>query len=199
MNYKIKQKTQSTKKLIWKAFFEANGLSESTSSTKATGQSSRPHFGQGKEEEQAPGKESHQYHHIQHSKPKTPMKNPVPAKHHQKIYPLESCWSEKLQLHLSRFVSPVNANASGTHCLDGPIMNNFPFHPSHLSTTTNTQSTFTNSTTAYSIRTKHYLIENNLTSDTKNIKQIYKWNTNWNPPPAPKLIEENINCTWKVN
>jgi len=47
MNYKIKQKTQSTKKLIWKAFFEANGLSESTSSAKATGQSSRPHFGQG--------------------------------------------------------------------------------------------------------------------------------------------------------
>jgi hypothetical protein len=32
----------------------------------------------------------------------------------------------------------------------------------------------TNLKMAYSIRTKHYLIENNLTSDAKNIKQIYK-------------------------
>jgi hypothetical protein len=45
---------------------------------------------------------------------------------------------------------------------------------------------------AYSICTKHYLREHGSDSNSEYIKQIYKRNTNWNPPPAPLLIEDSI-------
>jgi hypothetical protein len=45
---------------------------------------------------------------------------------------------------------------------------------------------------AYSIRTKFYLNCNNSSTDTEYIKQLYKKNTTWNPPPAPNITEEKI-------
>jgi hypothetical protein len=45
---------------------------------------------------------------------------------------------------------------------------------------------------AYSIRTKHYLEENQIENDSKYIKQLYVKNRNWNPPPASNAIEEGI-------
>ncbi len=45
---------------------------------------------------------------------------------------------------------------------------------------------------AYSIRTKHYLTSNNVASDAEYIKQLYKKNITWNPPPAPNLVENKI-------
>jgi hypothetical protein len=45
---------------------------------------------------------------------------------------------------------------------------------------------------AYSIRTKFYLQSNSIASDSEYIKQLYKKNTAWNPPPAPNLTEERI-------
>jgi hypothetical protein len=45
---------------------------------------------------------------------------------------------------------------------------------------------------AYSIRTKYALSSSNITADSEYIKQLYKKNTSWNPPPASNLIEEKI-------
>jgi hypothetical protein len=45
---------------------------------------------------------------------------------------------------------------------------------------------------AYSIRTKHGLKENNLDANNDYIKQIYKKNINWNPPPAPPAVEDQL-------
>jgi arsenate reductase-like glutaredoxin family protein len=45
---------------------------------------------------------------------------------------------------------------------------------------------------AYSIRTKYYLKENGLNTDNNYIKQIYKKNKNWNPPPASSTIEDKL-------
>jgi len=45
---------------------------------------------------------------------------------------------------------------------------------------------------ARSIRTKCYLKELNINNDTDYIKQIYKCNNNWNPPPAPLPLEDSI-------
>jgi hypothetical protein len=45
---------------------------------------------------------------------------------------------------------------------------------------------------AYSIRTKCALDSSNVTADSEYIKQLYKKNTSWNPPPASNLIEEKI-------
>lgn len=45
---------------------------------------------------------------------------------------------------------------------------------------------------ANSIRTKYFLDSNGTTTGSEYIKQIYKRNTTWHPPPAPNLIEEKI-------
>jgi hypothetical protein len=45
---------------------------------------------------------------------------------------------------------------------------------------------------AYSIRTKYFLLNNNYQGNTEYIKQIYKKNTKWNPPPAPLTVEDKI-------
>jgi hypothetical protein len=45
---------------------------------------------------------------------------------------------------------------------------------------------------AYSIRTKYCLDESNTSSSNEYVKQLYIRNKNWNPPPAPTLIEEKI-------
>lgn len=45
---------------------------------------------------------------------------------------------------------------------------------------------------AYSIRTKHYLEENQIENETEYIKQLYVKNRNWHPPPASNTIEEGI-------
>jgi hypothetical protein len=45
---------------------------------------------------------------------------------------------------------------------------------------------------AYSIRTKHYLNSNHTSTDAEYIKQLYRKNITWNPPPAPNLTEEKI-------
>jgi hypothetical protein len=45
---------------------------------------------------------------------------------------------------------------------------------------------------ANSITTKHFITSNNISTDSEYIKQLYKKNTSWNPPPAPNLIEEKI-------
>jgi hypothetical protein len=45
---------------------------------------------------------------------------------------------------------------------------------------------------ANSIRTKYFLDANNTSTNADYIKQIYKRNTTWHPPPAPNLIEEKI-------
>jgi hypothetical protein len=45
---------------------------------------------------------------------------------------------------------------------------------------------------AYSIRTKYFLEDSNLTNDNNYIKQIYVKNRHWNPPPAPLPIEDKL-------
>jgi len=45
---------------------------------------------------------------------------------------------------------------------------------------------------ARNIRTKTYLKENNLLNNSEYLKQIYKKNLSWNPPPASSIIEEKI-------
>ncbi len=45
---------------------------------------------------------------------------------------------------------------------------------------------------AKSIRTKQYLAETGLDNNSTYIKQIYKKNPTWNPPPATLLIEDKI-------
>jgi hypothetical protein len=45
---------------------------------------------------------------------------------------------------------------------------------------------------AYSICTKHFLMEHGLYNNSNYIKQIYVWNPNWNPPPAPINVEDSI-------
>jgi len=45
---------------------------------------------------------------------------------------------------------------------------------------------------AKNIRTKIYLKENNLLNNSEYLKQIYKKNLSWHPPPAPSIIEEKI-------
>jgi len=45
---------------------------------------------------------------------------------------------------------------------------------------------------AYSIRTKYQLQQLGHTENSHYIKQIYLRNKNWNPEPAPPVIEENI-------
>jgi hypothetical protein len=45
---------------------------------------------------------------------------------------------------------------------------------------------------AKNIRTKTYLKENNLLNNSEYLKQIYKKNLSWNPPPASSIIEEKI-------
>ncbi len=45
---------------------------------------------------------------------------------------------------------------------------------------------------AYSIRTKCYLEDNQVANDSDYIKQLYIKNRNWNPLPAPNIIEESL-------
>jgi hypothetical protein len=45
---------------------------------------------------------------------------------------------------------------------------------------------------ARSIRTKYYLAKNTTGNSLEYEKQIYKKNLNWNPPPAPLIIEDKI-------
>jgi hypothetical protein len=46
---------------------------------------------------------------------------------------------------------------------------------------------------AYSIRTRHYLQENNgISNNSEYIKQLYLRNKNWDPPPASNIIEDSI-------
>jgi hypothetical protein len=45
---------------------------------------------------------------------------------------------------------------------------------------------------AYSICTKYCLDEGSINNPNEYIKQLYIKNKNWNPPPAPNLIEEKI-------
>jgi len=45
---------------------------------------------------------------------------------------------------------------------------------------------------ARSIRTSHYLHENQIQADSDYVKQIYIKNSAWHPPPAPWPIEEKI-------
>jgi hypothetical protein len=45
---------------------------------------------------------------------------------------------------------------------------------------------------AYSIRTKHFLMEHGTSNETNYIKQIYIRNSSWNPPPAPTKVEDGI-------
>ncbi|MFN9982586.1 MAG: hypothetical protein ACK53Y_21845, partial [bacterium] len=45
---------------------------------------------------------------------------------------------------------------------------------------------------AKSIRTKHYLVETGTDNNSTYIKQIYKKNPTWNPPPASLLIKDKI-------
>jgi len=45
---------------------------------------------------------------------------------------------------------------------------------------------------ARSIRTSHYLHENQIQADSDYVKQIYIKNLAWHPPPAPWPIEEKI-------
>jgi hypothetical protein len=45
---------------------------------------------------------------------------------------------------------------------------------------------------ARTIRTKCYLKETNLHSNSDYDKQIYKKNLTWHPPPAPLQIEDKI-------
>jgi len=51
---------------------------------------------------------------------------------------------------------------------------------------------------AHSIRPKHFLMESNYQGEAEYIKQIYKKNPKWNPPPAPPLIEEKITTFEKL-
>jgi len=45
---------------------------------------------------------------------------------------------------------------------------------------------------AYSVRTKHYLLTNSVSQDSEYIKQLYKKNKHWDPPPATSAIENKI-------
>jgi len=45
---------------------------------------------------------------------------------------------------------------------------------------------------AYSIRTRHYLQTNSVSQDAEYIKQLYKKNKRWDPPPASLAIEDSI-------
>ena len=45
---------------------------------------------------------------------------------------------------------------------------------------------------ARSIRTKYYLAKITTGNSLEYEKQIYKKNLNWNPPPAPLIIEDKI-------
>jgi hypothetical protein len=45
---------------------------------------------------------------------------------------------------------------------------------------------------ANSICTKYFLDANNTSAGSDYIKQLYKRNTTWHPPPAPNFIEEKI-------
>jgi len=45
---------------------------------------------------------------------------------------------------------------------------------------------------ARSIRTSHYLHENQILDDADYVKQIYLKNSSWHPPPAPWPIEDKI-------
>jgi hypothetical protein len=45
---------------------------------------------------------------------------------------------------------------------------------------------------AKTIRTRYYLLGNNITDSHAYEKQIYIKNASWNPPPAPLLTEDSI-------
>jgi len=51
---------------------------------------------------------------------------------------------------------------------------------------------------AYSIRTKCYLEDNQVANDSDYIKQLYIKNRNWNPLPAPNIIEESLTTCEKL-